>query len=340
MLGIAVGLLLTESGQINHAVTIDDGAVTTEEDLPMLVELAAGDLNNDQLTYTIVRAPFNGTFNGAPPNLTFIPAADFNGNDSFIVEIDDGSPSTQLVSIELLITPVNDAPIFTIPVSAIDVTDESPAQTIANWAIEMAAGPPTAIDEVGQSISFFVTNGISDLFKEPPRIDNSGTLTFTPNPNVSGQAEILVWLQDHGGSDSSTSANSLPLSFTIQISKSRVWHNAANDVDVSNDGHVVGEDALTIINLINAFGSTPVPTDGRADGPYVDVTGDGFVAPEDALTVINYINAFGFTEAPTTPEGENSARPTAAQDLSSGPLSLESLISLLALDTIQSRRQR
>jgi hypothetical protein len=46
-----------------------------------------------------------------------------------------------------------------------------------------------------------------------------------------------------------------------------------------------------VINYINAFGSNAVPNDGSASGPYYDVNADGFVAPNDALAIINALNA-------------------------------------------------
>src|SRR5258708_6681184 len=63
-----------------------------------------------------------------------------------------------------------------------------------------------------------------------------------------------------------------------------------------SEGRVVAGDALEIINFINAFCSQPVPTDGRATGPYYDVNADGSVAPSDALDIIDHINAFGAGE--------------------------------------------
>ena len=65
------------------------------------------------------------------------------------------------------------------------------------------------------------------------------------------------------------------------------------------DGNKIisGNDALTVINEINAFGIRKLPTTATADDDYLDVTGDGRVQGNDALAVINHINAFGIGPA-------------------------------------------
>jgi glucose/arabinose dehydrogenase len=71
------------------------------------------------------------------------------------------------------------------------------------------------------------------------------------------------------------------------------WHNAQNQPDVDANGSVTANDALIVINLINANGAGPLPppSTGNSPPPYVDVLPDNFLAPIDALYVINFINA-------------------------------------------------
>ena len=71
------------------------------------------------------------------------------------------------------------------------------------------------------------------------------------------------------------------------------WHNDTVAEDVNHDGQVAANDALEIINVINAFGSTPIVflSYGGIPNNYLDVMPDNVIAPSDALEVINYINA-------------------------------------------------
>jgi hypothetical protein len=83
-------------------------------------------------------------------------------------------------------------------------------------------------------------------------------------------------------------------------SSETAWHNPSHGLDVTDDGAVAPDDALAVINYINAFGAGEVdecapPSFGLIDTANADgeTIGDGFVSAADALAVINYINAFG-----------------------------------------------
>jgi hypothetical protein len=84
----------------------------------------------------------------------------------------------------------------------------------------------------------------------------------------------------------------------------KLWTNGMSGLDVTNDNHVAANDAVAVINYINAFGSFlngKVPALASSvggqtasyGGPfgYIDVNGDGFVAANDAVAIINVINA-------------------------------------------------
>jgi hypothetical protein len=71
-----------------------------------------------------------------------------------------------------------------------------------------------------------------------------------------------------------------------------IWHNLKHDIDVNGDGSLAPNDALDVINLLNAnLPPSAIPKDPSSGPPYYDVDNDGFIAPGDALNVINNINA-------------------------------------------------
>lgn len=106
-----------------------------------------------------------------------------------------------------------------------------------------------------------------------------------------------------------------------------------NRLDVSANGHVTADDALLIINFINAYGARSLTSDELGRAPFYDVTGNDFVAPVDALDVINYINAFpnGEGEMSSQNNGNASFRSaTSRQDEYAGEL--DATIAILALE--------
>ena len=306
----------------------------------------------DVLDYTIVTLPQHGTLSGVMPNLIYHPAADYNGSDSFTYQAGDGQALSNLATIALSISPMNDRPSFERIQGDYFAIDEDPAtygpafqQIVSGWANNISAGPA---NESGQSLKFVVTNDNRSLFAVQPTVAFDGTLLYTPAPNVAGTAHVTVTLRDDGGTGNGGSDASDAETLTINVTKAHVWHNTLNGLDVTGpfdlpDGHVVAADALEVINHINAFGSTPVPTDGRATGPYYDVNADGSVAPSDALDVINYINAFG-----SDTEGESLAGPAGASPAIAGVQLLSSraqsalneLIDLLVVDVAAQPKRR
>jgi ELWxxDGT repeat protein len=264
-------------------------------------------------------------------SLLFVPVADDNGvnppYDAFTFHVRDdggtlnsGQDSDPVAhTLSLAIAAANDPPHF-VKGSDQSVTDESGAQSVA-WATSMSAGPP---DESAQQLHFEVQGNTNPtLFASGPTVDSSGKLTFTPAFNVAGSAQITIVAVDDGGTANGGQDTSSPQTFTINVAKAHVWHNASNALDVNGDGHIFPNDALKIINFINAFGSQPVPNDGSASGPYIDVIPNGFVAPNDALAVINVINAGG--------SGEGEAAPDSSDDL---------LLTLIAYDVATAQKQR
>src|SRR4051812_13227711 len=68
---------------VNDAPVSADQAAPTDEDTALPITLAATDVDGDPLTYLIVAAPAHGALLGNGASLTYRPAADYNGPDSF-----------------------------------------------------------------------------------------------------------------------------------------------------------------------------------------------------------------------------------------------------------------
>ena len=84
----------------------------TSEDTAVTVPLSCTDADvGDSLTYSYSQ-PAHGTLTGAGPNLTYTPAANYNGGDSFTYSATDSHGVTSTVATgTLTVSAVNDAPI-------------------------------------------------------------------------------------------------------------------------------------------------------------------------------------------------------------------------------------
>lgn len=260
-----------------------------------------------------------------------------DSDDTAFVTDGRGTPFSRVVNATVDIGAfehfVNAAPTCTVG-PAQNTDDEKGLQTVAGWVVNCLANDPL------QTASFSISTDKPELFTTPPTVDANGKLTFDPAPNKHGTAKVTVTIRDDGGT-ASDGIDRVLLDVLFDVLKPHPLFNAAETgarrgLDVTGststapDGKIVAQDALAIINYINAKGSGTVPSNSPFGPPYVDVTGDNQVVAEDVLKVINYINA-----NPGQSEGESglaSTRPATDSTYDS--------ILLLIADEIASQSKR
>jgi len=190
---------------INDAPVARADAYTTAEDAPLTVA-APGVLGNDSdadadpLTATLVAGPAHGTLAlNADGSFIYTPSADYNGPDRFTYKANDGPAGSNIATVALTVTPVNETPIATgdaygtakdtaltvaAPgVLANDTDDDSPALTAV-----LADGP---------------TNGTLTLRPD-------GSFAYTPNAGFAGVDRFT-----YRASDGAT--QSAPATVTIAV---------------------------------------------------------------------------------------------------------------------------
>ena len=164
-------------------------------------------------TFAVVTNPTNGTLSGTAPNLVYTPKANFNGSDAFTFKANDGTSDSNVATIAIAVTPVNDVPSFTIGANQ-TVNSDAGAQVLAGFVTNLSAGPP---DENAQNLAFVVTTNNSALFAVQPSIAPNGTLSYTPASSANGVANVRVILQDDGGVVNGGINTSAAQTFSITI---------------------------------------------------------------------------------------------------------------------------
>jgi hypothetical protein len=94
---------------MNEPPVAVDSQVATIEDSAVAVTLQADDADGDALTY-VVDYLSEGTLTGTAPNLTWTPAANFNGVAWLSFHVTDGT-ETAYGTVQFAVSPVNDAPV-------------------------------------------------------------------------------------------------------------------------------------------------------------------------------------------------------------------------------------
>jgi hypothetical protein len=162
-------------------------SATTLEDQPLALVLAGTDVDADPLTFAVATPPAHGTLAGTPPNLTYRPAANYAGADSFSFSASDGLASSS-ATVAITVVAQNDAPTAT--AARLSTPEDQPL------AVRLAGA-----DVDGNPLSYVITT-------LPTRGTLSGTapnLTYTPNLNFNGTDAFAFKVSD--GSLSSAPAS-------------------------------------------------------------------------------------------------------------------------------------
>jgi uncharacterized protein YkwD len=293
----------------NTAPTISEIADQTGgEDVPLDVPFTVSDMESSATQLSVFVAWNNGlllpngsvTLSGTGQNqsLHIVPAANLSGSSLVTVTVSDGKLSSSK-SFSVTFNAVNDPP----TISPTSLADQFIPKN-GNRQISLTIGDiDTPLDQLT------LTADAADSVLLPAAglvLSGSGTtrtLSITPASDQDGMTTVTLHLSDGQAETART--------FHVLVSAtSHPWQNPTNNVDVNGDGFVAPNDALIIINAINANGSSALPQSGQGFiwPPYYDVNGDDYIAPSDALAVINYINAHvgksGTSAAPAGGEGE------------------------------------
>ena len=224
---------IADSPDADSTATVDIGAFeflqtledisnkTINEDTALTVTFGLGD-NGPGVTSVTTSSDNQGLLpaanlvlsgTGAARSLQITPAANQSGLATITVTANLSGGGTLTDTFTLTVTPINDRPSFFI-LGAPAVLEDAGAQTIPNFATNISVGPL----EDAQAVSFTVNvNSNASLFSVAPAVSSSGTLTYTPVPNASGDAIVTLVLTDNGGTANGGLDTSTEQSFTISV---------------------------------------------------------------------------------------------------------------------------
>ncbi|MGH9459365.1 MAG: beta strand repeat-containing protein [Thermoanaerobaculia bacterium] len=251
---------------INDDPIAADDATTMDEDVAATaVDVLANDGSGpdapETLTITGVTQGTSGTvaITGGGTGLTYQPAADFFGADTFTYTIGDGNGGSATASVTVTVNNLNDDPVATGDAATVD--EDSGAN-----AIDVLANDDDAPD-AGETLTITaVTPGADGAVA----ITGGGTgLTYTPNANFFGSDTFTYTIGDgNGGTATATvnvtvaNVNDDPVATGDAATVAE--DSGANAIDVlanDNDGVDTGE-TLTITGVTQGAGGTVAITGG------------------------------------------------------------------------------
>jgi uncharacterized repeat protein (TIGR01451 family) len=109
--GTSTATVTVTVNAVNDPPVANSQSVTTNEDTAKAITLTASDVDGDPLTWIIVSPPAHGGLSGTAPNLTYTPAANYNGPDSFTFKVNDGAADSNVATISITVVAINDPPV-------------------------------------------------------------------------------------------------------------------------------------------------------------------------------------------------------------------------------------
>ncbi|NNF10470.1 MAG: tandem-95 repeat protein [Acidimicrobiia bacterium] len=253
-------------GPDNDPPVAKDDTATTDEDVPVTVDVLANDadVDGDVLTVTDVPTPpANGTavING-DNTITYTPAPDFFGVDEFQYEIGDGNGGTTTAWVRFVtVNPVNDPPVAGADAATVDED--------ASVIIDLL-GNDTDIDDPALSVADLGATATGTV------IDNGdGTVTYSPDPDYAGADGFTYTVCDSGGlCDTGT--------VTVTV-------DPINDAPLmTDDAAVVAEDSSVTVDVL--------ANDSDIDGDSLSVA--GVSAPASGTAMLNPDGTVTYAPAP------------------------------------------
>jgi VCBS repeat-containing protein len=223
------------------------------------------DVDGDPLTAVLETGPSHGTLTlNANGSFSYTPNANFNGTDLFTYHASDGTTSSNVATVMITVTPVNDAPVA---VNDMAITPEDTAV-----AIDVLANDTDA-DNVGLTVT-----GVTQGTHGTVAINADGTVLYTPAANWFGTDTFSYTASDGALTASATvtvtvaPVNDAPVANDDVATTSKgvpiVVDVRANDMDVDGD-------ALNVVSVAPpGNGSAAINSDGTVTyTPNADFSG-------------------------------------------------------------------
>ena len=220
---------------INDFPTGHNDSASTQEDKPVTITVLSNDEDpdGDPLTVTSVASPQHGTaVKNGDNSITYTPAANFSGADSFSYSLSDGNGGTSSAAVTVTVTSVNDVPtarndsattpegqVVTIAVLANDADDDGDSLTVSAVG---AASHGTAVKNANNTVSYTPAANFS----------GSDTFTYTITDGKGGTASAVVTVTVTAVTEAPVANDDL--ASTAEDSPV-VVNVAANDTDADGD---------------------------------------------------------------------------------------------------------
>jgi outer membrane protein OmpA-like peptidoglycan-associated protein len=320
---VATATVTVTVTSVDDIPVASDDTATVDEDSNVSVPVLANDTNLVDLpiTITAVSVPAHGTAVIVGDSVTYTPAADYSGPDSFTYTITDGNGSAATATVTITVTGVDDVPV------AVDDTatvDEDLAVTTAVLDNDTGLGDGPLV------VTIAVPPAHGTAVVDAP----AGTITYTPAPDYHGPDTYSYTVTDADGDPATavvamtvTSVDDVPLAVA---DVAPVVEDTETPIDVLGNDTGLGDGPITVtITTPPAHGTVVVNGDNT-----VTYTPDpDYVGPDTFSYTVTDGDNQSSTAAVAVTVSDVDDVPTAADDTATVVEDVATLIDLLGNDT-------
>ncbi|MBI1244082.1 MAG: tandem-95 repeat protein, partial [Alphaproteobacteria bacterium] len=225
--GISTGTVTVTIDPVNDTPVASQASVAGNEDGTISGRVTASDVDGDALSYLIPQngGPAHGTVTmNADGSFSYVPAANFNGTDTFTYQVSDGNGGVTTAQVSVNVAAVNDAPIVS-PTSASGNED---------GAIN---GRIVASDPDGDALTYAIPQDGGPAHGTVA-LNPDGSYSYTPAANFNGTDSFTYTVSDGNGGVTTG---------TVQVSVA-----AVNDAPTTSGGTASGNEDTPITGQIAA----------------------------------------------------------------------------------------
>ena len=255
-----VAVLLNSTVTNQAPIAAGDAAYTTAEDTVLTVA-APGVLGNDSdpdgnpLTAVLVTGPSHGSLTlNANGSFSYTPAADYHGSDSFTYRASDGTLTSNVATVTITVTAVNDAPAVTDDAYS---TGEDTALTIDAPGVMVNDNDPDG-DNLHTVLGSAPGHGTLTL-------DADGSFVYVPAADYHGTDSFT-----YRASDGTLESNQATVTITI---------TATNDgPTAAGEAYTTAEDTALTVAALGVLGNDSDPDGDPLTAVLVTGPGHGTLA--------------------------------------------------------------
>ncbi|MDA7610571.1 Ig-like domain-containing protein [Verrucomicrobia bacterium] len=183
-----------------------DDSYIVDEDNTLTVEVDSGLLSNDSiggdggvLTVKQMTVPDKGTLTlDSDGSFSYVPSADYNGNDRFTYSIADSDGDTDTATVAIIVNSVDDSPLAQDDSYSVD----EDGRLIVEGSIGLLVN-----DNIGGDGGVLVVSSNTSPLNGTLKINEEGSLMYIPSPDFNGSDAFMYTITDIDGTTSTGSVS-------------------------------------------------------------------------------------------------------------------------------------